>query len=279
MKFKKIIPLATLGLVGALTACGTKPDAIVRKAHKDEAIYSATIDGGSKLTGQYVLANSIDCDGDILDQRSSTTVAPRNVLCNTGFTDTSIAWTKGFGGTFDGYGHAIYNFELNWLNVGSIFGAICDGGTVKNTLFKYKENTTWKGYKGIVAQHIAGNLNSCMVVLDSINDNAQNGIICYKSFQNPSVKHNIVYYRGTGNISNAKLFCNSYGNYTSQYLVGITKATFANLTGNATNDSYCKVVGDLASAVALKTDGSYKTAVSMLDFDGTNYKFGKFIID
>lgn len=47
MKFTKKIPFVALGLVGALTSCGTKP-AVTRKAHKDEAIYSATIDGVKK---------------------------------------------------------------------------------------------------------------------------------------------------------------------------------------------------------------------------------------
>ena len=240
---------------------------------------STTIDNGGKLMGTYCLANSIDCGGDKLDKRSSTAAAPRNVLCNTGFTDSSVAWSKGFGGTFDGCGYAIYNFELNWINEGTLFGAICIGGTVKNTLIKYKENTKWNGYKGIVAQQITGNFNTCMVVLDSINDNAQNGIICYKSFQNPSVKHNIVYYRGTGNISNAKLFCNTNGNYQAQFLVGITAAEFSNLTGNATNDSYCKVVSNLEEAVSLKTsDTNYKTALNLLSFVEGNYYFGNVLI-
>lgn len=48
MKFTKKIPFVALGLVGALTSCGTKPEPVARKAHKDEAIYSATIDGVKK---------------------------------------------------------------------------------------------------------------------------------------------------------------------------------------------------------------------------------------
>lgn len=44
MKFNRKIPFVALCLVGALAACGTTPE-VERKAHKDEAIYSATIDG------------------------------------------------------------------------------------------------------------------------------------------------------------------------------------------------------------------------------------------
>lgn len=48
MKMKKIQTLATFGLVGALCACGGGGESTDRIAHKDEKIYSATIDGVKK---------------------------------------------------------------------------------------------------------------------------------------------------------------------------------------------------------------------------------------
>ena len=46
MKFKRLPQVIVLATVGALCACnGPLPE---RKAHKDEAIYSATIDGAKK---------------------------------------------------------------------------------------------------------------------------------------------------------------------------------------------------------------------------------------